>query len=161
MCFELGVWRRNTSVDSVPAIAGFVVMEVKQCLAINLFHVSRSTHVFRVNSMPAIAGFVVTDVKQCLVMNLFHSDLDILSPGTLTGDKLKTIQGSAASSPRRRSYLRLIDFVYHSTLGLRVTKKRRRMTRPTPTGQHEASTSLRASMICSRFAVEGRERVLH
>ena len=27
------------------------------------------------------------------------------------------------------SYLRLIDFVYHSTLGLRVTKKKRRLPR--------------------------------
>jgi len=28
------------------------------------------------------------------------------------------------------SYLRLIDFVYHSTLGLRVTRKKKRRTAP-------------------------------
>ena len=32
------------------------------------------------------------------------------------------------SGPEADSYLRLIDFVYHSTLGLRVIKKKSRLT---------------------------------
>ena len=49
--------------------------------------------------------------------------------------KMRLVRGRTLPTFEQMAYLRLIDFVYHSTRGLRVIKKRRRLSRWHARGQ--------------------------
>ena len=65
----------------------------------------------------------------CLVMCIASRKLSFAftSPSSCTYGQGFRVQGKKCSGSEAGSYLRLIDLVYHSTLGLRVIKKKKKV----------------------------------
>ena len=78
--------------------------------------------------------------------------------------KQEAVQGLCVSASEAGSYLRLIDFVYHSTLGLRVIKKKRRLSFNVTAVQFQRGSSRFESLILShhsRFTCECNEEEIN
>ena len=60
-----------------------------------------------------------------LFISLSPDPLSRQDPSPLVGISIADFRGEICSGSEEGSYLRLIDFVYHTTLGLRVIKKKK------------------------------------
>ena len=86
---------------------------------------------------------VLEDVRPSNARNTCHHHRPLSKPLHASGEGTRSVQFSIQSNyftemcsgSEAGSYLRLIDFVYHSTLGLRVRKKKKKVS--TPLNQRE------------------------
>ena len=74
------------------------------------------------------------------------------------GGQTTSFHGAQNKGDKRGSYLRLMDFVYHSTLGLRVTKKKR--TEAFHAGQKTGFFARCGIALVARWRLEGTARLL-